>query len=582
MLRTTAGTVSVTPSVKLVASRHADAPAVAVLSAALRRSGAATVVHSQRPSGHGLAVIVGRDSTLERALGAGMTARGLPSGGYVVSAGGSRIVVDGVDAAGTFYAAQTVRQLLTGRRDLPAFVVRDWPAFPRRGIVEGFYGVPWSEQTNLAMIDWLGQHKMNAFNYLPKDDPAVRAAWRKPLSPADANAVERLVRRAASDHVDFTYGISPGDDICYSDPEDFAALSRKLAALWAAGVRSFELAFDDAKQTRPTCRLDVAVYGRSEAALGTAQAQLVRRVESELAAKHPGRRRLFVVPTAYAGTTSSPYKKALARGLPKDVLVQWTGRSGISARISGTEAAEAAAVYAHPLVVWANFFVNDYLPGSLILGPLTGHKPSLAQQTEGITADPLNEPEASKIGLFTVADYAWNPSGYSAPRSWRASLAGLSQNESGAAALAMIAGANMTPPAASLDAAPDLNRLIKQFGKDWQAKRPNAGTALRAYLVRLRDAASEIDNPTLANEIRPWLDATSVWTRSALDALDSLLAIRDRKVDQVGPLQSEAQSLRLQALALSLPGSNPAVSVTVAGGALQTFVAKSVTGNYSP
>ena len=140
----------------------------------------------------------------------------------------------------------------------------------------------------------------------------------------------------------------------------------------------------------------------------------------------------------------------------------------------------------------------------------------------------------------------------------------------------------MTPPAASLDAAPVLDRLIKGFGEDWQAKRPGAGTALRAYLVRLRDAASGIDNPTLANEIRPWLDATSVWTRSALDALDSLLAIRDRKVDQVGPLQSEAQSLRLQALALSLPGSNPAVSVTVAGGALQTFVAKSVTGNYSP
>ena len=122
--------------------------------------------------------------------------------------------------------------------------MRDWPAFPRRGIVEGFSGVPWSKQTNLAMIDWLGQHKLNAFNYLPKDDPAVRSAWREPLSQANAQAVEQLVRRAASNNVDFTYGISPGDDICYSDPKDLAALSRKFAALWAAGVRSFELAFD--------------------------------------------------------------------------------------------------------------------------------------------------------------------------------------------------------------------------------------------------------------------------------------------------------------------------------------------------
>src|SRR4051812_25482444 len=164
MMRTTKGSVSVTKRVELVA-RRSDAPAAAVLTAALRRSGAAAVVPTQQPSGRALAVFIGRDPALERALGA-RTARGLPSGGYVIAAGDSRIVVDGADEAGTFYAAQTVRQLLAGRTRLPRVVVRDWPAFERRGIVEGFYGAPWSEQTNLSMLDWLGQHKMNAFNYL--------------------------------------------------------------------------------------------------------------------------------------------------------------------------------------------------------------------------------------------------------------------------------------------------------------------------------------------------------------------------------------------------------------------------------
>ena len=193
----------------------------------------------------------------------------------------------------------------------------------------------------------------------------------------------------------------------------------------------------------------------------------------------------------------------------------------------------------------------------------------MAQQTAGITASPFNKRGVEEVGLFTVADYAWNPFGYSASRSWRASASRAFAGRNGCR------GAR-DDRRREHDAArricskplPSLDRLIKQFGEDWQAKRPGAGAALRAYLVRLRDAASGIDNPTLANEIRPWLNATSIWTRSALDALDSLLAIRDRKVDQVGPLPSEAQSLRLQALALSLPGSNPAVSVTVAGGAL--------------
>ncbi|WP_337970468.1 beta-N-acetylglucosaminidase domain-containing protein, partial [Virgibacillus salexigens] len=40
----------------------------------------------------------------------------------------------------------------------------------------------------------------------------------------------------------------------------------------------------------------------------------------------------------------------------------------------------------------------------------------------GLTANPLEHAEASKIPLFTIADYTWNPKDYTSKDSWDASI----------------------------------------------------------------------------------------------------------------------------------------------------------------
>ena len=51
---------------------------------------------------------------------------------------------------------------------------------PLRGIVEGFYGTPWSFEDRADLINFCGKNNLNAYIYAPKDDPYHRDQWRKP------------------------------------------------------------------------------------------------------------------------------------------------------------------------------------------------------------------------------------------------------------------------------------------------------------------------------------------------------------------------------------------------------------------
>ena len=61
--------------------------------------------------------------------------------------------------------------------------------FAIRGVIEGYYGRPWTQAQRLELIDFLADRGMNTFVYGPKDDPLVRRDWRLPY---DGEALARL------------------------------------------------------------------------------------------------------------------------------------------------------------------------------------------------------------------------------------------------------------------------------------------------------------------------------------------------------------------------------------------------------
>ena len=96
------------------------------------------------------------------------------SGAYAMSINNKGVSIIGYDEKGAFYGIQTLRQLVdspaSAGKKVPYLEINDYPDLLYRGVVEGFYGTPWSHEVRLSLINLYGKFKMNYYLYGPKDD----------------------------------------------------------------------------------------------------------------------------------------------------------------------------------------------------------------------------------------------------------------------------------------------------------------------------------------------------------------------------------------------------------------------------
>jgi len=90
--------------------------------------------------------------------------------GYVLSIGGNGILLAGADPDGTFYAVQTMRQILRGLRAdggrLPKLRIDDWPSFAFRGITDDISRGPVPTMDTIKQtLRRLSELKINKFNF---------------------------------------------------------------------------------------------------------------------------------------------------------------------------------------------------------------------------------------------------------------------------------------------------------------------------------------------------------------------------------------------------------------------------------
>ncbi|MEV7548512.1 beta-N-acetylglucosaminidase domain-containing protein [Amycolatopsis sp. NPDC089917] len=544
------GQVTIPRTVVEVVGAGTDPSALAVVEQVLRSAGASTLVKitdndqaavdRERDNG-GLVVFVG-GPTESRATALALAAlrvegpEGLSPGGYVLAADRGVIALSGADTSGTFYAAQSFRQLFASGKSR-AFGMRDWPAAPMRGVIEGFYGAPWSHTDRLAQLDFYGRTKQNMYVYSPKDDPYLRARWRDQYPPDQLALLTQLVTRAAANHVEFTYALSPGLSVCYSSDADAAALITKFQSLWDIGVRSFAIPLDDISYTRWNCDADAAKFGTGGAAAGTAQSFLLNRVQRDFIATHPGADRLQMVPTEYYDLADSPYKTALRTQLDKAVIVEWTGVGVIAGEITEKQARQAKEVFGHDILIWDNYPVNDYITERLLLGPYIGREPGVAKFLSGITANPMVQAEASKIAEFTSGDFLWNPDKYDPDKSWLAAIADL--GGPAAPALKVFAENNYSSLLVRLETgkpdldSPVLRPLLAAFWDALEKKDPwEAAAKLDGYLSAMAADPEDLRrgmaaNPKFLAEVGPWLDQVGLYGQAGRHAVKMLLAQLD-------------------------------------------------------
>jgi hyaluronoglucosaminidase len=382
--------------------------------------------------------------------------------------------------------------------------------FGVRGIVEGFYGPPWSHDARLELLEFIGARGMNAYAYAPKDDAKHREGWREPYDAEEMRRFAELTECACEHGVRFGFALSPGLDIDYESADDRAVLVDKMLGLVDAGVSWFLLLLDDIP-------MQPGLAPR-QGALATALLDTLRATVQGVT--------LTVCPTEYVGVHSSPYLDALGRGLPPDVAVMWTGPTVCSPTISAAQArARAASVGGRPPLLWDNYPVNDAtMTASLHLGAYTGRDAKLAGVLSGVLCNPMIQPRASKVALGTAAAFLTRPDTYEPALAWEHAIADAGGDH--AEQLRVLAHACADSPLH----APEQSKLMQLVGElrgaidgpEWMAPVAALATWLRAARA-LPDAFG--DSP-LATEVAPWVEAARVEAEAGLAALRLLQQIR--------------------------------------------------------
>lgn len=580
----------------MAAAGAVDEPARKLVRSVLSANDVSSVTETGAGDTDGTTVVLGDISEPEvagalRAVGAEVPKSLRPEGfalGVGKRDGAPTVVLAGADGAGQYYAAEKFRELAHGGLVANASVVEQ-PELAKRGVIEGFYGPPWTKADHLDQLAFYGDMRLNTYIYSPKDDPKLRARWRQPYTSAEIAQLTALVHAAKSHHVTFTYALSPGLSICYNSAADIAALRRKLGQLYGIGVRDFTIPFDDIEYTWAANCGDQRKYGSpTESNTAKAHADLLNTVQREFIATHPGTRPLETVPTDYSGRGSSAYTEALKANLDPKIQVMWTGKFVVPASISTGDARAGERMYGRRPYVWDNYPVNDFDPARLMLGPYTHRAADLHTAVTGIVLNPMPEAAPSKVALATFADYAWDAEHYRpyASRNKIASYLSGGDAASRRALLAFFDTENLPVRPKSYDdpalepQAPVLARRIAAFEKAWKAgDKQGAVRAFRPYATLLataeRTLAGGKADPRFVADSKEWLDALTLWGRALGRTLDGLAARASGNISGARGAFADSAKLATRAAGVTtkrVNAGNPPERVVVADGVLDTFL----------
>ena len=317
---------------------------------------------------------------------------------------------------GVFYGIQTLRQIMEnpsveGGKKLPCLEINDAPVFPYRGVVEGFYGMPWSHAVRLSLIEFYGRHKLNTYIYGPKDDPYHSSpSWRLPYPEREQRNIKELVEACRRNRVDFVWAIHPGKDIKWNE-EDYQNLVRKFNLMYADGVRSFAIFFDDIS---------------GEGTNPNKQVELLNRLTKEFVKAKGDVSPLIICPTDYSKLWAKADEDGplsiYGRTLDPSVRVFWTG-DVVCSDVTKETLDRVDSRIKRPAFFWWNYAVTDYVRNLILQGPVYGLDTSLTNKDMcGLVSNPMEHGEASKLSLYSVADYTWNPAAYNPIDSWERGL----------------------------------------------------------------------------------------------------------------------------------------------------------------
>lgn len=352
-----------------------------------------------------------------------------------------KIIILGNNEGSAFYAMATLEQILkqsSGNR-LQELTVEDFAYMQYRGIVEGFYGYPYTMPNRLSLLEYCKRYKMNLYVYGPKGDPYHLGYWRRDyptnLTPTEKennmitqDDLRKLAEKASACNVNFVWAAHPAmqDGISFASESamnpGIDAIMQKFEHLYDLGLRGFGVFIDDINYTPQ----------------GTMQAYLADQIQKKLDARYntaqaiPENRvsPLFFVPTAYALNYGSSYTLNSLKTVDARTVIAFTGYDCFS-NIRPSACADMAGRINRNPVMWWNNPVNDDHDDRIYMRKLTTHwtieDPAPISTLHGLMLNPMAQAQASKIALFGGADYSWNPAAFNDNENWEKAISSISE-----------------------------------------------------------------------------------------------------------------------------------------------------------
>lgn len=417
---------------------------------------------------------------------------------YFLQINSNKIIIAGADPRGTFYGVQTLIQLLNNG-ELPEVTISDYPDVPFRGVVEGFYGNPWSYEDRLRQIEFYGKNKLNTYIYGPKDDPYHSSPhWRDAYPEKEAQKIKGLINKSLESKVDFVWAIHPGKDIQWNDADRDAVLY-KFEWMYELGVRAFAVFFDD-----------ISGVGTN----AENQASLLNYLDDHFITKKEGITQFIMCPTEYNKRWANPakgYLKTLGEKLHPSIQIMWTGDNVMS------EIREETLLWINeqigrPPYIWWNFPVSDYVRDHLLMGRVYGNDKQIENQLSGFVSNPMERAEASKIAIYSVADYTWNLKAFDSNRSWKQATQNLMPVSWESLYKFVEHNSDMGNGHAyrreeSVQIKPVMDRILASINKG--GYNPSDLRIVKEEFNEIMESANYLfashDNETLIKEIEPWI-----------------------------------------------------------------------------
>lgn len=276
------------------------------------------------------------------------------------------------------------------------------------GVIEGFYGQPWTQAERFELFDWMAGWGLNTYLYAPKDDLKHRALWREPYSAPERETLGELIQACSRQNIRFIYALSPGLDIHYSDEADLDHLRNRFQQMLALGCRNFALLFDDIPD-----RMDPADFKRW-GSFASAQSHVVNALFEWTRERCPDARFLFC-PTPYCGRMAESklggedYLPTIGRELLAEIDVFWTGPEIISREITVAHVQGLRTILRRKPLIWDNLHANDYDGRRFFCGPYAGRPPELRGAVAGLLSNPNSEFPLNFVPLRTLAEFVQCP-----------------------------------------------------------------------------------------------------------------------------------------------------------------------------